>query len=135
MIKVNEMRVGTLVMDGSSIVQVNSRMIAMVEKDEAEFDPIPLSEDILLMLGFEKNPNYAIGNPFNLSLGRNKMMVVSSVGTPNEMVFVREENDLNGVADEPDIVVVRNYDYNGKTHLHHIQNIASDFGTELTLNP
>ena len=57
MIQANELRLGVLVIDGKDIVRVNSRMIAMVENREAEFDPIPLTEEWLLKFGFEKD-NY-----------------------------------------------------------------------------
>ncbi len=96
-----------------------------------ELHPIPLSEDILLRLGFEKPSTYTVVLTYSLNLGRKRSIAVSAVGTPNEMVFIREGEGN----EKDDLIVFRNYDYDGKTHLHHIQNIAFDFGTELTLNP
>jgi hypothetical protein len=49
--KASELRIGNLVMDGKDIEQVNARMIDMLVKIEADFDPIPLTEEWLLNLG------------------------------------------------------------------------------------
>ena len=122
MIKVNEMRVGTLVMDGSSIVQVNSRMIAMVEKDEAEFDPIPLSEDILLRLGFEKRQFHQRAE-FNLEFDVDNQKHFLEVAYPRNI--------------ERDVIVYfdRSF-YKHIQYLHQLMNLYFALtGTELTLNP
>jgi len=52
--KASELRLGNLVMDGKDIEQVNARMIDMLVKIEADFDPIPLTEEWLLKFGFDK---------------------------------------------------------------------------------
>ena len=52
--KASELRIGNLVMDGKEIEQVNARMIDMLVKIEADFDPIPLTEEWLLKLGFKQ---------------------------------------------------------------------------------
>jgi len=52
--KASELRIGNLVMDGKDIEQVNARMIDMLVKIEADFDPIPLTEEWLLKLGFKQ---------------------------------------------------------------------------------
>jgi hypothetical protein len=52
--KASELRLGNLVMDGKEIEQVNARMIDMLVKIEADFDPIPLTEEWLLKLGFKQ---------------------------------------------------------------------------------
>jgi hypothetical protein len=52
--KASELRMGNLVMDGKDIEQVNARMIDMLVKIEADFDPIPLTEEWLLNFGFKK---------------------------------------------------------------------------------
>jgi hypothetical protein len=50
----SELRIGNLVMDGKDIEQVNARMIDMLVKIEADFDPIPLTEEWLVKLGFKQ---------------------------------------------------------------------------------
>lgn len=50
--KAREVRLGNLVMDGKDIEQVNARMIDMLVKIEADFEPIPLTEEWLLKFGF-----------------------------------------------------------------------------------
>jgi hypothetical protein len=52
--KASELRIGNLVMDGKDIEQVNARMIDMLVKIEADFEPIPLTEEWLLKLGFKQ---------------------------------------------------------------------------------
>ncbi len=47
-----ELRIGNYVLDGRDVEAVNARMISMLEKGEAEFDPIPLTEEWLLKFGF-----------------------------------------------------------------------------------
>ena len=49
--KANELRIGNLVIDGHDIEEVNYRMIKMLVEKEAEFDPIPLTEEWLLKVG------------------------------------------------------------------------------------
>ncbi len=56
--KANEIRVGNLVMDGHDIEVVNSRMIEMLEKREADFDPIPLDESWLIKFGLKHDGGY-----------------------------------------------------------------------------
>lgn len=56
--KANELRLGNYVMDGHDIEKVNYKMIEMLVKNQAEFDPIPLTEDWLLKFGFSKHLVY-----------------------------------------------------------------------------
>jgi hypothetical protein len=46
--KATELRIGNWVLDGHDYERVNYRMIEMIVKNEAEFDPIKLTEEILL---------------------------------------------------------------------------------------
>lgn len=52
--KSTELRIGNLVIDGLETVSVNSRMIYMLETNQAEFDNIPITEEWLLKFGFKK---------------------------------------------------------------------------------
>jgi hypothetical protein len=98
----------------------------------ADIEPIHLSSEILEKIGFEQLPHFTIQNSWFKKLGRDRVLSIVCVGTPNEMVFVCEEVP----PEVKNIIVVRNYDYDGKTYLHHIQNIYSDFtnGKELEIN-
>jgi hypothetical protein len=51
--KANQLRIGNYIMDGHDVEEVNYRMIEMLVKNQAEFDPIPLTEEWLLKFGFE----------------------------------------------------------------------------------
>jgi hypothetical protein len=50
--KANELRLGNLVIDGHDVEVVNYRMIEMLVKNQAEFDPIPLTEEWVEKFGF-----------------------------------------------------------------------------------
>jgi len=82
-----------------------------------EFYGIPLSEELLLKCeGFQKLPNFNIQNNIIISVGRDRVLTVACVGTPNEMVFLTEEEGTKVKS----VFVLRNYDYDGKTYLHDI---------------
>lgn len=61
-LKASDLRIGNLVIDGREVVNVNSRMIGMLEKDEADFDPIPLTKERLLKFGFKHGNNSPDGS-------------------------------------------------------------------------
>jgi len=93
-------------------------------------EPIPLTAEILEKCGFEKHPHFTVQNERFIKIGRNRVLSVASVGTPNEMLFLTEQ--------EPpkvnDVICIRNYDYDGYTYLHEIQNIHHAItGKELTM--
>ena len=51
--KASELRIGNLVIDGHDVEVVNYRMIEMLVKNQAEFEPILLKEEWLLKFGFK----------------------------------------------------------------------------------
>jgi hypothetical protein len=73
--KASELRLGNLVMDGKDIEQVNARMIDMLVKIEADFDPIPLTEEWLLKFGFKKT-EWDNFNSYRLMIGNNDYTIV-----------------------------------------------------------
>lgn len=93
-------------------------------------NPIPLTAEILEKVWFRQLPHFTVINSCNLDIGRGRMLSVGGVGTPNEMVCILEAEPPVVKA----VIVIRNYDFNGKTYLHHLQNICSDFGKELEIN-
>lgn len=95
--------------------------------------PIPLTEEWLLKAGFERLPHMNITNALIKDIGRNRIISIGNVGTANEMVWLCEVS-----ATDPktivDLICIRNYDYDGRTFVHHIQNIHHDLsGTELEI--
>ena len=96
----------------------------------ANLEPIPLTAELLEKCGFKKLPHFTVNNTRFIELGRKRVLSVGCVGTPNEMVFISEE--------EPpvvkDVVCIRNFDYDGYTYFHDIQNIYHAItGKELTI--
>ena len=81
--------------------------------------PIKLTPDILVKCGFEQLPHFTVQNTFFKKLGRDRVLSIACVGTPNEMVFITEEIP----PEVKNIIVVRNYDYDGKTNLHELQQL------------
>ena len=77
-VKANELRLGNLVMDGHEIEQVNARMIDMLVKNEAEFNPIPLTEEWLIKFGFSKMDDTT---PSNYRVHKSKMFFYIRYGT------------------------------------------------------
>lgn len=95
--------------------------------------PIPLTPEVLEKCkGFYQLQHFTIPNNWMYSLGRDRYISIACVGTPNEMVFLTEESQM----EVKSVVVLRNYDYDGKTYLHQIQNIIFDLtGQELEYKP
>ncbi len=63
-------------------------------------------------MGFYELPHFTIGASLLYDLGRNRHLSISSLGTPNEMVFLDE---LEAATDKmiKHLIVIRNYDYDG----------------------
>lgn len=95
------------------------------------FNPIPLTEEWLLYLGFEKPPHFTVANSYSITISRNRKLIVSSVGTPNLMVALcAVDKDNIGT----DIVVLHNWDYDKDIYVHDLQNIYQSISKQqLTL--
>lgn len=129
MINANELRRGNWAFDKKLKIYVrftSFSALCNVENKNEDYDPIPLTPDILLRCGFAQMPHFTIGNIMDIKLGRSRTLSVSCVGSPNEMVFIIEEE----ITKVKNIIVARNYDYDGKTYLHHLQNLYTDFTTQ-----
>lgn len=68
-----------------------------------------LSEKDLEAMGFEKVPHANILNSMIYSIGRNRILSMGNVGTPNEMLWICEVAP-DGVQIN-DLVCLHNYDY------------------------
>lgn len=131
MIQENELRIGNWVNDSfAGFAQVSGADLANWEAINCS--PIPLSVELLEQCGATKS---SIDNPFfshyDFPLSRDRHISVSNPGTPNEMVMLLEKNH----AGVPSVVCLRNFDYDGKTYLHQLQNLYFSLtGEELKIN-
>lgn len=73
-----------------------------------------LTKEWLLEFGFEQIPHFTVTNTLIINIGRRLILSVGSVGTPNEMVTLCEIDYLNSKK-ITDVIVLRNYDYDGYT--------------------
>jgi hypothetical protein len=71
-------------------------------------DPKSLNEHALIERGFKSKPNLVLGKIFWLSVGRDREISVSCIGTPNEMMVLNEKEGFRLTC-----IVIHNYDYDG----------------------
>lgn len=116
--KTNDLRIGNLVLndDGGVCKLFN------IHEGYINHKPIPLTEEWLLKFGFEPLPFVNLLNSYTKSIGRNRILSIGSVGTPNEMIWLCEVNSVDKKIIE-DLVCIRNYDYDKYTHVHQLQNL------------
>lgn len=81
-----------------------------------------MNNEDLISIGFEQIPHFTIGNVVEFNLDEHRTISASSVGTPNEMVFICE-HDHTDHTKITDLVRIHNYDYNGYLTLEKIQGI------------
>ncbi len=138
-----EFRIGNLVEYDGRVFEIDSVSEVLPTLNTIEFGigvvdwnnlkPIPLNEDWLVRLGGEKLPYHNILNSIFLKVGRNRIVSVGNVGTPNEMIWLCQVNATNDKIID-DLICLRNYDYDGYTPVHTLQNLIHSLtGTELTL--
>lgn len=101
----------------------------VLRQQSNELQPIPLSAEILVKCGFVKIPHLIYNSAFDYNLGRGRYLSINDCGTPNEVWFLTEREDKNVLS----IVTIKNYDYDGRTYLHQLQNILSSLGQPLTI--
>ncbi len=142
-IKASETRIGNLVEYDGRVFEIHSISETLPTLNTIEFGigvvdwnnlkPIPLTEDWLVRLGGEKLPYHNILNSIFFKVGRNRIVSVGNVGTPNEMIWLCQVNATNDKIID-DLICLRNYDYDGYTPVHTFQNLIHALtGTELTL--
>lgn len=71
-----------------------------------------LTRDEVKAMGFYELPHFTIGASLLYELGRNRHLSISSLGTPNEVVFM-DEVDRDDDKEITNLIVIRNYDYDG----------------------
>ena len=138
-----EFRIGNLVEYDGRVFEIDSVSEVLPTLNTIEFGigvvdwnnlkPIPLTEDWLVRFGGEKLPYHNILNSIFFKVGRNRIVSVGNVGTPNEMIWLCQVNATNDKIID-DLICLRNYDYDGYTPVHTFQNLIHALtGTELTL--
>lgn len=76
----------------------------------------------LIDIGFAIIPHFTIGDTVIYNLGRNRHLSVSSVGTPNEILFICA-TDYKDQKKITDLVCLHNYDYDKLLTIEKVQNI------------
>jgi hypothetical protein len=71
-----------------------------------------MTNETLLNIGFNIVPHFTIGNSVTYNLGRRRFLSASSVGTPNEFLYLYETSDEDDKK-ITDIICLHNYDYDG----------------------
>lgn len=136
MIAAEDLMIGNYVMLNTDYTlpdwhQITAKDICDIAKNNlpkgVSIEPIPLTPDVLEKVGFNQLPHFTVDNGWRIDVGRNRVVHISCVGTLNEMVFLSEEEPPT----VKDLIVLRNFDYDGKTFLHQLQNICKVFGKDL----
>jgi hypothetical protein len=138
MIKVNEIRVGSLIrLNGKSKSQIRVYKIHFELREghlingdipESYLEGIPLTEEWALKLGGKKIPHFTVTNAIVFDIGRGREICIGCVGTPNLMIFLSYTE--NGKV--TDLVCVHNWDYDGDINVHQLQNLIHSLtGEEL----
>lgn len=85
-----------------------------------------LTNSNLLEIGFNELPHFTIGNSITYELGQNRILSASSVGTPNEVLFICElgGSDATQITD---IICLHNYDYDGYLTMRRLTTIIELF--------
>lgn len=85
-----------------------------------------MSPDDLIKIGFVDNTYIKIFPMFSYALGRNRFISIHSVGTPNEMVYLTEEENKEVKA----LFVFSNYDYDGYLTIEKLLNLIKLFDND-----
>lgn len=89
-----------------------------------ELKPIAITKEWALRLGFKEIPHYTVGGNLNRKLNRRRELSISCIGTPNEMMVLKEK-DYNNPKEISDCIVLHNYDFDGYLSVHKLQNIIA----------
>ena len=151
--KANELRIGNWVMDRGGkqwqiyeweyhdkvaaeppifgVDEVFGKMIAHPFTEDIDYlQPIPLTEEWLVMFGFEKKPI-----SYSISITCFQKLELKELGIDlNQGLFIRQ-GDLKQKRADDDLVSIWNFDKQGAIHVHQLQNLYFALcGEELKLN-
>lgn len=90
---------------------------------------MPLTREEVLELGFKEIGHFTIMNSLEYNLGRDRRLSFGSIGTPNEMLFITEQ-DVTDPRETPSLICLHNYDYDGYMTLERLQLLLSFFNTK-----
>jgi hypothetical protein len=85
-----------------------------------------MERDKVLELGFYEMPYFTIGSSLLFDLGRRRFLSLSSLATPNEILFMYEVNEDNSKQID-DSIVLSNFDYDGYLTLERLSLLLSFF--------
>ena len=138
MIQANELRLNNLLLfDGKtqyvSSIQYDNTIRLKFNPDiashgcyktsDSRIKQIPLTEEILLKCPNHKKVNGKnILNTIYFEIGRDRIISIGNIGTPNEMIWLCEVDRYDKQKNN-DLVCLHNYDYDGKMMLHKFQNL------------
>lgn len=81
-----------------------------------------LCNDDLKKIGFVSIPHFTIGNSVTYDLGRNRYLSASSIGTPNEFLYICEKSDKDDKV-VTDLICLHNYDYDGYLDIKKVKSL------------
>ena len=88
----------------------------------ASLNKATMSREELINIGFYELPHLTIMNSLIYDLGRNRQLSIGCLGNPNEMVFICQI-DMSDKRKITDVVVLRNFDYDGFITIDGVKNI------------
>lgn len=83
-----------------------------------------MTNNDLIKIGFKEIPHFTIGNTVIYDLGRNRQLSASSVGTPNEVLFICEidSDDKNKITD---LICLHNWDYDKELKIEKVKTLIN----------
>lgn len=69
-----------------------------------------MTKDDVLIIGFTLVSTSMILNSLEFDIGRKRYLSLGNVGTPNEMLFIIQKDNIGKIND---IICISNYDYDG----------------------
>jgi hypothetical protein len=89
-----------------------------------------ITEEIAVEMGFYTLPHFTVTNSHVMDIGRNRLLSLGCIGTPNEMLFI-EAIDGDKVTD---LVCLHNFDYDGRLTVKRLQKIVDLFNHPIKSN-
>ena len=83
-----------------------------------------MTNEDLINIGFTCVPHFTVGNNVIYNLGRERHLSASSVGTPNEMLFIVDQSE------QENVIVLWNYDYDGPLTIEKVKQLLKFFDDE-----
>jgi len=89
-----------------------------------------VTEEIAIKMGFSKMPHFTVMNSHVMDIGRNRLLSLGCIGTPNEVLFIEAiEGDK-----VTDLVCLHNFDHDGRLTIKRLQQIIDLFNHPIKSN-